>query len=238
MRHLLVTLALCMLLAGCSDAQPAASDSLGLPPPPPALWTDCRQWHLHFDARAADFQEEVPDGFTVQSDAVGLTTLLIHVTLCAERQEALVAVPVEAPAEHEDTERTELAIVQVFQSNVTLYPDLGGRVVEATFEEHDTPRGPHLIIDGGGEHTELQLDLRPSSGTFGAERWLRFAETADTAEAGGLAAIAFDGSESTNAGFGLVTYTHEGPGGAPPATVGIAHAVKDLDIIVDVEVRE
>ncbi len=191
-------------------------------------WSTCEQWHLHFNARAEDFQPDAPPGFTVQADDQGLTTFLIHVTLCDGHSEALLAVPVIPPAEYEDANRTEIAVLQVFHDEqaATLYPTpFSSRLVAAKFDRSDTPLGPTLTITGGGETFTLTLTLAASSGTFPGENWARFAHDGDA-----LGVLTADGNESISVGFGPVAYTHQGPGGAPPVTGGIAHVVKNLDI--------
>lgn len=230
-----------LVLAGCAAAPDSgAGDEAGQDASPPepstATWSDCEQWHLHFDARAEDFSSDVPDGFAVAADETGLTTLLFHVTLCPGVQEALLAIPVVAPAEYEDPDRIETAVVQIFHGGhgEPLYPEpFSTRLVEATFERDYAGAGPTVTIEGGGETTRLAVTLAPGGGAFGPERWVRFSE-GDA----GLGLVTADGSESTNIGAGTVTYTHEGPGGAPPATVGVAHLVEDLVIEFTAEVRK
>jgi hypothetical protein len=235
-----ITVVAALVLAGCTAAPGPGSD--GQPEPGPSLtepavatWTDCEQWHLHFDARAEDFASDVPERFAVAADEAGLTTLFFQVTFCGDIQEALLTVPVVAPPEHADPDRIETAVVQVFHGNhgVDMYPEpFAPRLVEASFEREDAATGPSLTIEGGGETTRLTIGLAPSSGPFAAERWVRFAESET-----GLGVVTADGSESTNVGAGTVAYAQEGPGGAPPATAGIAHLVTNLDIEFTMGVR-
>lgn len=230
-----------LVLAGCAaapDSGPGDERGPDASPPEPttATWAGCEQWHLHFDARAEDFARDVPDGFDVAADETGLTTLFFQVTFCPQVQEALLTIPVVAPAEHEDPNRTETAVVQVFHGGQgkQMYPEpFSARLVEATFERDDAGTGPTLTIEGGGETTSLAVTLSPSSGAFGAERWVRFAEND-----AGLGVATADGSKSTNVGAGTVAYMHGGPGGAPSATAGIAHLVDDLVIEFTMEVRK
>lgn len=224
-----------VLLAGCADPGPAQRDgSAAVAVAAAHTWSDCRQWHLHFDALAEDFQQDVPDGFVVQADNAGLTTLLIHVTLCGADQEAVLAVPVAVPAEYDDPDRSELAVLQVFHAGFDVYPTpFATRLVDAEFHlAPDAATGPWLHIVGGQETMWLRLALAGGGGGFAAESWARFA--AD--ESGSLGVVRVDGSASVTFGSGLVGFTHEGPGGAPPATAGIAHVVQGLDLAYTPEV--
>lgn len=237
MLTLMLTLA---LLAGCvtaptepTDPDDANDTHMGHATTRATTWTGCEQWHLHFDARAEDFQSQMPPGFAPTANDAGLTQLLIHATFCPDVQEAYLAVPVTVPTDLDDPNRTELATIQVFHAGhaTGLYPEpFTPSLVDATFERQDTPAGPALTVTGGGEAFTLTNVLNPSSGPFGAEHWARFAHDGTT-----FARATFDGNESRNVGFGPVAYTHEGPGGAPPATAGIAHIVNDLDIHIETE---
>lgn len=235
----LVFVPLALILAGCTA--PSTPGSAGAPdvaqdPPADAtFWAGCDQWHLHFDARAEDFGPDTPPGYAVTTDETGLTTLLMHVTFCPDVQEAYVAVPVTAPSGHDDPDRSEIATIQIFHAGhgAELYPEpFHGRLVDATFDLSETPTGPSLTVTGGGETFRVANVLTPSSGVFSAERWARIAF-----DGGTYGILNADGNESTNVGFGPVTYTHQGPGGAPPATTGIAHIVTGLDIHMRADTR-
>lgn len=235
-----IAFALTLLVSGCLG-QPLDESSTAPGPQAPidadasvATWTGCQQWHLHFDARAQEFATHAPPGFAVTQDEAGMTTLFFHVTFCPNVQEAALFVPVEAPPQWVDPERSEVAVVQIFYAghDASLYPQpFQSKVVHAEFELSQNPVGPTLTISGGEETTTLDVALHPTTGSFGSERWARFAY-----DGAGLGVVRMDGNESTNVGFGPVAYTHEGPGGAPPMTAGVAHLIQDAQIEVSSEV--
>ncbi|MGB0652058.1 MAG: hypothetical protein ACPGQL_02560 [Thermoplasmatota archaeon] len=245
---MLLALTAALLLAGCTTDAPddqAAPQDLASPADRPAghAWTGCTQQHQHYDARAEDFQGDVPPGFQVVADDAGLTTFLIHVTRCGDEAEAFLGVHVEPPAELADPDRADVALLQVFATPgfEAAYP-AGPRVVPAIFAFEEGPLGATVTVEGGGE-TWTSRPLAPTeaaSGDFGAELWARWYEAAPGdrggESGGGLVKVVAEGASSQSAGFGPILYTHQGPGGAPPATAGNVHAVTALDWLLAAEV--
>ena len=244
------------LLAGCAtepDEAPPTSDPatdadasgpitpgvVALPGGKTALaFTDCRQFHTYFPARAEDFQSQAPEGFTLAADEAGTLTLRVEATACSAGPGGSpagmlwITVPVVPPAALADVDASHsLAIEAYVDSDATLAwlrasgAALAEACVCAVAEAPSPLLADSFTADGDADDYTLQTALAQDTGPFDAfAGWTYFASDGKA-----VARLFSDNQESVNRGFGDAVLAYTGPGGAPPAIPGeIAHVVDGL----------
>lgn len=245
------------LVAGCAgepgpspaDAWPATT----VPPEPGVLllpdgttvlaFTDCRQFHTYFPARAEDFHAQVPPGFSLVDDEAGVIMLRVEATGCEAGPGMLwITLPVVPPADLADANASHaLAIEAYIDSGTTLawLHAAGAHMTEACVCSVADAPSPLLadsfLADGEADDYTLQTALAPASGPFdGFRSW-----TYVTADGKAVARILADNEASVSRGLGTAVLAYTGPGGAPPAAPAeVAHVVDGLAFTWTAELLE
>lgn len=234
-----------LVFAGC--VAPAATPDAASETMPPATalltFTDCHEQHLNFPARAEDFADALPPGFSfVTNDPAGETVSFLIVShRCSTEQgeevtEAWFELPV-TPAEGLaiDGRPSTLAIAG-FASDATTVErylewelGVGFEPAVATLHAQDSAAAlsTHADFEAESGDYSWKSALRPSEGKFGGLQKARFFGDG----AGVLGVMLVDNTESNQRGLGAVDFTYSGSGAAPPKAQGVAHEVVGFTVI-------
>ena len=227
-----------LLLAGClhTAAPPASPQPDVAPATSIAQFSDCIQFHAAFPAQANSFMARLPPGFTISTDASGLTTLLVEPTSCANSTFGPLAllwitIPVTPPTWANGTPDSSL-LIEMYSGNAafTQWAHAAGMslLAECSCAATSTAAGP-LLADGftasaKDNHYDLKTLLTPSPGTYAGGMQSLF--TGNSTHAARLLSISRD---SPTRGLGEGELQYQGTGGAPPIlTTKAAHVVEHL----------